>query len=123
MLIKGIYSLGEQTTHWLGLLLPAARAYEALSLPSCGGAYGNTFNPSSYRLNNCTVVGNFAQVGAGAGTESQTYNYRVEQLYLNADAAAPNRDNCVLNYCCTTPMPRYVRKESPFASFSVGGDA
>ena len=60
-----------------------------------GGAYQST-------LYNCTVSGNAANASVGGGVMAATlYNCIV---YYNSGFEA-NYGACILNYCCTTPMP------------------
>lgn len=61
-----------------------------------GGAAGGT-------LNNCTITGNHSWHGAG-GASGATLNNCI--VYYNTAEVDPNcNTNCILNYCCTTPMP------------------
>jgi hypothetical protein len=53
-------------------------------------------------LYNCTLVGNSAGVGGGAGS-SALYN---SIAYFNSATNGANYDtNSVLDYCCTAPLP------------------
>jgi hypothetical protein len=66
-----------------------------------GGAWDST-------LNNCTLVSNSAwnvSFGYGGGAWGSTLNNCI--LYYNsATNSGANYDtNCILNYCCTTPLP------------------
>jgi hypothetical protein len=62
-----------------------------------GGAWGGT-------LNNCTLIGNKSGYGSGGGAYGATLNNCI--VYFNTAPQDPNfGTNCILNYCCTTPMP------------------
>jgi hypothetical protein len=63
-----------------------------------GGAFGGT-------LNNCTLTDNSADdYGEGGGAFGGTLNNCI--VYLNAAQSSANYDsNCLLTYCCTTPLP------------------
>src|SRR5262249_3170934 len=62
-----------------------------------GGTWGGT-------LNNCTLIGNKSGYGSGGGAYGATLNNCI--VYFNTAPQAPNfGTNCILNYCCTTPMP------------------
>jgi hypothetical protein len=62
-----------------------------------GGTWGGT-------LNNCTLIGNKSGYGSGGGAYGATLNNCI--VYFNTAPQDPNfGTNCILNYCCTTPMP------------------
>src|ERR1044071_2045432 len=88
-----------------------------------GGAVGGTLNNCTlmgnsagqgggfYRgtLNNCTLTGNSAQYGGG-GADGDGYDFIPSILnnciaYFNTAAKGANYGFCILNYCCTTPLP------------------
>jgi hypothetical protein len=72
-------------------------AYNSSGYDSGGGASGGT-------LNNCTLSANQSAHSAGGGAAYATLNNCI--LYYNTGSVDPNFDtNCILNYCCTTPMP------------------
>jgi PKD repeat protein len=69
------------------------------SAPWGGGAVGCT-------LNNCTVTANLGSGPAsiGGGARNSTLNNCI--LFFNTASQGANYDSgCVLNYCCTTPLP------------------
>jgi hypothetical protein len=60
-----------------------------------GGAYRGT-------LKNCTLTGNHSDQ-EGGGAAYSTLNNCIS--YFNTSPWSANWDSCVLNYCCTTPLP------------------
>jgi len=101
-----------------------------------GGAYGGTLNNCTLRGNwagwgggayystlvNCTLADNWADYyGGGAYYGSLTNCISV----FNAATVGDNHWNSILNYCCTTPLPRSglgnIASAPLFADYS-GGD-
>jgi len=76
-----------------------------------GGAYGGT-------LNNCTLTGNSAGSDGGGASYSTLNNCIVYFNSANngANYSADEYGNydCVLNYCCTTPLPVPQAWQEPF---------
>jgi hypothetical protein len=74
-----------------------------------GGFGGGTYAGS---LSNCTLTGNSADVGGGGATANppgDTCRLNNCILFSNTAPVGPNFDtndtSCLLNYCCTAPMP------------------
>jgi hypothetical protein len=73
-----------------------------------GGFGGGTYAGS---LSNCTLTGNSADVGGGGATAFPGDTCRLNNciLFSNTAPIGPNFDtndtSCILNYCCTAPMP------------------
>jgi hypothetical protein len=58
-------------------------------------------------LKNCTLTGNSAQNGGGAdsSTMNNCINYFNTTAFNNATGGSNYDSSCVLNYCCTMPLP------------------
>jgi parallel beta-helix repeat protein len=72
-------------------------------LTSNSASYGG--GTANGTLGNCTISDNSATYGGGAGgVQSSTLNNCI--VYFNSALQHTNYDSdCVLNYCCTTPIP------------------
>jgi hypothetical protein len=70
-----------------------------------GDAPGEGGGAANCSLNNCVLIGNYAD-DSGGGVSGGNLNNCV--VYFNTASAEENFDPfSILNYCCTTPMPDY----------------